>query len=325
MTAVDDATAADDVELRLLTLPDGRTLEVHLSHWSTTTTTPTGSGAPRGPRDASDEPPVLVDLHGTPSWGKTSRSTREAAAARGIRVLAPTRPGYSRSDPRPGRSVADVAADLSAVLDALGVGRIVVIGASGGGPHALATAALLGDRVAGVASISGVGPYGAPDLDFLAGMGQENVDEFGAALSGEAGLRTYLEAARPELVGMSAEAIVEVWSSILPPVDRALITGELAADLVESINEALAPGIEGWLEDDLAFVRDWGFDLTDVRCPVSVWQGGVDLMVPPAHGAWLAGHLRGARAHLLPDEGHLSIALGRIGDILDELLDDLEG
>jgi pimeloyl-ACP methyl ester carboxylesterase len=316
MTAVDDETPVDDVELRPLTLPDGRTLEVHLANWTSTNEIWTGAGG-------TGEAPVLVDLHGTPSWGRSLRPVREAAAARGVRVVAPTRPGYSGSDPQPGRSVADVAADVSAVLDALGVGRVVAAGGSGGGPHALATAALLGDRVAGVASISGVGPYGAPGLDFLAGMGQDNIDEFGAALAGEAQLRAYLEAARPEIMGTDAEAIARALDSLLPPVDRALVTGELAAEIVESFTRALEPGIEGWLEDDLAFARDWGFDLADLHCPVSVWQGGVDLMVPAAHGAWLARHIPGVRAHLLPDEGHLSVPATRIGDILDELLDDL--
>ncbi|WP_198950431.1 alpha/beta fold hydrolase [Kineosporia sp. A_224] len=298
----------DDVTQRMVELEDGGVLEVHLVNWSTT----------------PDDAPVAVDLHGTPSWGRPAGTTRAAAAARGVRLVAPTRAGYSTSSPAPGRDVAAVAADVAAVLDALGVGRVVVMGTSGGGPHALATAALLGDRVAAVASIAGVGPYGADGLDFLAGMGQDNIDEFGAALTGEGALRSYLEEQRAGLADLTPELLAQSWSSLLPPVDVAIVTGSaLAGELVESIEHALAPGIQGWLEDDLAFCTDWGFSLDDLRCPVSVWQGGVDLMVPAAHGAWLAQRIPAARAHLLPDEGHLSIAVGKVGEVLDELLPSL--
>ncbi len=300
----DDVTMADDVSTRTVPLDDGRTLEVHLANWATT----------------PDDAPVLVDLHGTPSWGRPFRHTRAAAFARGVRVFGPTRAGYGTSTPCPGRDVAAVAGDVAQALDALGVGRVVVVGTSGGGPHALATAAGLGDRVAAVASVAGAGPYGVPGLDFLAGMGQENVDEFGAALAGEDVLRPFLTAARDRIAGVSADAIAESLATLLPPVDRALVTGELADDIVESFTEALRPGIEGWVEDDLAFCQDWGFSLDDLRCPVSVWQGGVDLMVPAAHGRWLAGRIAGARAHLLPDDGHLSISMGRIAEIVDEML-----
>lgn len=294
----------DDGTLRMVELDEGGVIEVQLTNWTTT----------------PDDAPVLVDLHGTPGCGHLLVSTRQAAAARGLRVVAPTRPGYSTSSPKPGRTVADVAADVSAVLDDLGVGRVVVVGTSGGGPHALATAAGLGDRVAAVASVAGVGPYGAPDLDFLAGMGQENVEEFGTALEGEGPLRSYLEAQREGMTGATAEQVAEAMSTLLPPVDRDLLTGLLAEDILASFQRSLSLGVQGWLEDDLAFTSDWGFSLDDVRCPASVWQGDVDLMVPSAHGRWLAAHLPDVRAHLLGGEGHLSIASGRIGDILDELL-----
>lgn len=294
----------DDVTLRMVELPDGGVLEVGLAGWTTT----------------PDDAPVLVDLHGTPGCGRSTAAYRAAAAARGVRVVAPTRAGYGSSSPNPGRDVAAVAADVDAVLDALGVGRVVVVGTSGGGPHALATAAGLGDRVAAVASVAGVGPYGADGLDFLAGMGQDNLDEFGAAVQGEGLLRSYLEAQRTALAGVSADALAAGMASLLPPVDLAVLTGDVADDLVVHFNHGLSEGIEGWLGDDLAFVAPWGFALDDVRCPVSVWQGDADLMVPAAHGAWLAARLPGATAHLLPGEGHLSIAVGKAGEILDELL-----
>jgi pimeloyl-ACP methyl ester carboxylesterase len=81
------------------------------------------------------------------------------------------------------------------------------------------------------------------------------------------------------------------------------------------MDEALAPGIDGWAEDDLAFVAPWGVDLGAISVPIQVWQGGQDLMVPPAHGAWLARHVRGAEAHLRPDDGHLTLTVQRVGEV----------
>ncbi len=290
--------------MRLVALPDGRTLEVHLTNWD-------GTG-----RDA----PVVVDHHGTPGCGRPMATTAAAAARHGVRLVGPTRPGYAGSTRRPGRDVAAVAADVAAVLDRLGVDRAAVMGASGGGPHALATAAGLPGRIVAAAALASVGPYDAPGLDFLAGMGQDNLDEFGVALDGEPALRRYLEAARPGLVGVDAEAIARALDSLLPPVDRAAVTGVLATDLADEFTASLAPGIEGWLDDDLAFTRPWGFELADLSVPVSVWQGGVDLMVPAAHGAWLADRIPGAAAHLLPLDGHLSIQVGRIDEIIEWLV-----
>ena len=82
----------------------------------------------------------------------------------------------------------------------------------------------------------------------------------------------------------------------------------------------MSTGIAGWRDDDIAFVTPWGFDLPSIQTPVAVWQGGEDRMVPMAHGAWLATHIPGAESHLLPNEGHLSLALNKIGDVLDGLL-----
>jgi pimeloyl-ACP methyl ester carboxylesterase len=289
----------DDGEPTLVAMPDGRQLEVWMA----------------GPVDGVP----VVDHHGTPGCGRPDRHVVAAAEDLGVRLIRPTRPGYSRSDPRPGRDVAAVASDVAAVLDHLGVHRVAVMGESGGGPHALATAARLPDRVAAVATIAGVGPYGEAGLEFLAGMGQDNIDEFSAALEGEAPLRAFLEPIHPTLRRVTPEQIVTELSTLLPDVDRAVVSGELGEDLAGNFRLALQSGIEGWVDDDLAFTRPWGFDLREIQIPVTVWQGGQDLMVPSAHGEWLAGRLPKAKAQLLPRDGHLSIAAGRIREILTEL------
>jgi pimeloyl-ACP methyl ester carboxylesterase len=293
-----------DVQRREFDLPDGRRLEAFLVGWA----------------DTDDGAGVVVDHHGTPGCGHPSRLLVAAAAARGLRILAPTRPGYGASTPQPGRNVAAVAGDVAVLLDQLGVATAAVFGGSGGGPHSLATAALLPHRITAAATIAGVGPFGGPGLDFLAGMGQENIDEFGAALAGESELRAFLEAERPNVLAATAHQIAESMITLLPPVDVAVMTGVMADDVVATFSGALRPGIEGWLGDDLAFTRPWGFELSALAAvPVTIWQGELDQMVPAAHGRWLAEQLPHATVHLLPDDGHLSVAAARIGQILDDL------
>lgn len=288
------------VTTSMLTLPDGRGLEIAVS----------------GPADG----PVLLFHHGTPGSRSQGRHMQRAAHARGLRLVTYSRAGYGGSSRRPGRMVADVGADMAALLDHLGVARCFVGGWSGGGPHALATAAVLPERVDGVLLIAGVAPYGVAGLDFLAGMGQDNIEEFGAALEGEDSVRAFLEAVAPELRAADAQGLVGSLASLLPEVDRAVLTDEYGQDVAASFHDALRVGVDGWVDDDLAFTRPWGFDLGGLQRPSFLWQGTADLMVPFAHGEWLADHVAGVRAHLLPDEGHLSVGLGHIDAMLDELL-----
>jgi len=261
----------------------------------------------------------LVFHHGTPGALTQLRTMQRAAAERSLRLVTFSRPGYGASTRRPGRTVVDAVEDVTAVLDHLGADRCLVAGWSGGGPHALATAARLPDRVAGVLVIAGVGPYDVPDLDFLAGMGEDNLVEFGLAAQGEAALRPWLEEAAAELRDTTAAGLVAGMSTLLPDVDRAVLTDEYGEDMAAGFREALRTGVDGWLDDDLAFTQPWGFDLAELSVPTFLWQGSADLMVPFAHGRWLAGRLPDAVAHLQQGEGHLSVAVGSLPTMLDEL------
>ena len=268
-------------------LPDGRTLEYLLE------------GPPGGL--------PLILHHGTPSGAVRYAPMIEAATRHGLRVVLPSRPGYGGSTPHPGRRVAGVAADTAALLDSLGATEFVTIGWSGGGPHAFACAALLPGRCRGAATIAGVAPYRAPHLDWSAGMGEDNIAEFGAAAQGIAELDAFLSTAAGELARVSAADVVAAFGDLLSAVDVAALDDGFADYLAESSRYAVSAGIAGWREDDLAFLADWGFPLTDIRVPVAVWQGDQDRMVPFDHGRWLAAHIPGAEAHLLTGEGHLSV------------------
>jgi pimeloyl-ACP methyl ester carboxylesterase len=214
----------------------------------------------------------------------------------------------------------DVVADIAAVLASIGAERCLVAGWSGGGPHALACGARL-DAAAAVLVVAGVAPYGAQGLDWMSGMGEENIVEFSAAIQGEDELRSYLEHEREQLKDITAADIVSSLETLLPDVDKAVLTGEFGEDLAASFREAVRTGVDGWLDDDLAFTNPWGFGLDEVSAPALIWQGSADLMVPFAHGQWLATRLPGASAHLEEGEGHLSVGLGALDRMLDELVD----
>jgi pimeloyl-ACP methyl ester carboxylesterase len=249
---------------------------------------------------------VLVH-HGCPGSGGLAPWWAEDAAARGIRLVGYDRPGYGGSDRHAGRAVADGAEDAAAIADALGVDRFRTWGVSGGGPHALACAALLPDRVVAAATLASVAPRDAHGLDWLAGMGEDNVDEFGCAADGESALRPYLAGQSAQLRLAAPNDLAEALRTLLPPVDLAVLTGEFAAYLHDNIVSGLAVGEEGWLDDDLAFIAGWGFDLAAIRVPVLVVQGRHDLMVPFAHGTWLAAHVPGCTPRLSETDGHLTL------------------
>ncbi len=221
----------------------------------------------------------LVFHHGTPGAATPIRALERAAHARGLRLVTTSRPGYGGSTRQPGRTVADVAADTAAVLAAIGAERCLIAGWSGGGPHALACGARLGAATA-VLVIAGVAPYPAAGLDWMAGMGEENVVEFSTALRGEAELRPYLLKEAEQLREITADQIIASLKTLLPDVDRAVLTGEFGDDMAASFREAVRVSVDGWLDDDLAFTRGWGFGLEEITVPTMIWQGSADLMVP---------------------------------------------
>jgi pimeloyl-ACP methyl ester carboxylesterase len=289
-----------ELEARSVSVGDGRVLEVVLA----------------GPPDGKP----LLSHHGTPGAAEMFDPLVEIGAARGLRHIAYSRPGYGESSRHPRRTVADCIPDVVAVADALGYDRFYSVGGSGGGPHSIACAALLPERVIAAASVASPAPTDAEGLDWTASMGKENVAEVAASQSTDAEFEAYLDREAESIAGTSAEEIVTVLGDVVSEVDRRALSGPLAEFMVRETSHALASGIWGWFDDDRAILGDWGFEPTEQHAPLAVWHGGQDRFVPIAHGEWLAARL-GAEAHLLPDDGHLSLALGSYGDILDGLLE----
>ena len=260
--------------------------------------------------DAPAEAEVLIYHHGTPAAGPEDGYLLKASRAAGFRLVEIVRPGYGPASRQRGRTVADVVPIVQAWAAHLGVERFATIGWSGGGPHAIATAAMLPGSCVGALSLAGVAPFEAEGLDWTAGMGQDNLDEFAASVAGASELETFLTGAQDGLSTVTGADVVEQLASLLPEVDREHLVDGFGEHLAAQIRWSLAQGIWGWFDDDLAFVSPWGFDLAGVEVPVLVWQGSEDLMVPFAHGQWLAANIPSALPHLKQGEGHLSLAAG---------------
>lgn len=283
-----------------LRLPDGRDLQVRVA----------------GPTEG----PLLVFHHGSPGAAVPLPALEEAAAARGVRVAILSRPGFGASSRRPGRRVADVAADVAALAERFGAEHLLTVGWSGGGPHALATAALLPERVLAAATIGGVAPFDAEGLDWTEGMGEDNRIEYPLAARDPEGLLRWMEPQVEALRSATAETVAGALRSLVSPTDERALIGGLAEVVAASFRVAFLRGPWGWYDDDLAFVSPWGFELAAIRAPVAVWHGGEDRFVPLAHGRWLIERLPTARARLRPEHGHLSL-LEQIPAILDDLLE----
>jgi pimeloyl-ACP methyl ester carboxylesterase len=268
----------------------------------------------------ADHGTLLIFQHGSPGSAQPFEPFHRAAAERGIVLAFPSRAGFGGSSRQEGRTVASAAADAAALADHLGHDRFLTAGWSGGGPHALACAALLPDRVLASATIAGFAPYDAEGLDWTAGMGEDNQIEYPLAARDPAGSLEWMRPRVEAMAEIEAEQIVAELRSIISEVDAAQVTGEFGDNLAASFRGAFANGPWGWWDDDQAFVHEWGFDLSSIRVPLFVWQGRQDLMVPFAHGEWLATHVPNARARLFEEHGHLSLGVGAIGEILDELV-----
>jgi pimeloyl-ACP methyl ester carboxylesterase len=265
-------------------LPDGRTLAY----------------ADRGPADGTP----LVFHHGTPGSRAGHHPDPRVYEDTGVRAVTYDRAGYGLSDRLEGRDVAAVASDISELADELGFDRFAVMGVSGGGPHALACAALLSDRVTRAVVMVTPAPND-DDFDFLGGMTQSNIDEFKAALVGPEVIAAYL-APYVETLRTRPEALLDELATELPQPDQETIARpEVREMLLESWHEATRQGAAGWMDDDIAFTKTWGFDLAKVAADVCIWQGELDVLSPQAHGRRVAEQLPNAMFELVEARGHM--------------------
>jgi pimeloyl-ACP methyl ester carboxylesterase len=259
--------------------------------------------------------PVVVH-HGTPGAAVLHPQWNPLAAAERLRLVIYSRPGCGRSTRDRGRSVADAARDTAALADALGFDRFLTFGFSGGAPHALACAALLPERVVAAAAVASIAPFDAAGLDFFDGMGEGNVAEFGIVRDGgEDAIRPLAEEEAAAVQDTTLEQFVEIMAPFLTPADAEEARGPIGETLLRHFRGCTAHGVDGWIDDDLVFVRPWGFELASIRVPVLLWQGRHDAMVPFGHGRWLAAQIPGVEADLSETDGHLSLLTRRAPEL----------
>jgi pimeloyl-ACP methyl ester carboxylesterase len=288
-----------------MTTPDGRQLEVATL------------GDPSGL--------TVVFHHGTPGSVKLVNYFAKIADQSSLFFVTLSRAGYGTSSRLEGRSISSVVADVTTVLDALGRENYVAVGWSGGGPHALACAALDTPRCLAAWSLAGVVPVDA-DINWTEGMGPENLEEFSLAQEGGSEYEAHVMRDGERFAGATPENIIELFGGLLSEVDKlALAEYQARAVLAEASAHAFAQGYFGFFDDDRAFFAPWGFDPRAIAVPVFVWFGDHDLMVPPLHGQWLSQNIPTAIKVHKPQEGHVSLLTNHEDELKGSLTGAFDG
>ncbi len=297
--AVNSSTATGRIpKPDILALPDARRMAVY--HF----------GDPQGT-------PVFF-FHGWPSDAGTGVLLDAAARKHHLHVIAPDRPGIGRSDPKPNRTLADWPGDVRAIAAHYRLGKFAVLGISGGGPYALATARAMPGQVTSVTVVSGVPPLDDPrDVDTLPASyrrlmrGQSDHPE---------SMRVQFRAARPLLSHVVPDAFLYLGTLNLPAPDRAALANpRTAAAVFGGMRRSWRSSSDGVYEDAVLYASPWSFSPSQIRTPVEFWHGALDRNFPPELARKLAAKIPGARIHIVPDEGHYSLPVKHAEAILAPL------
>ncbi|MEW1771995.1 alpha/beta hydrolase [Streptomyces sp. NPDC086777] len=263
------------------------------------------------------ERPVFL-LHGMPGSRVGPRPRIRFLQQCGAALISFDRPGYGGSDRWAGRQVVDAVEDVAAVADALGLKRFAVVGRSGGGPHALACAALLPDRVTRAAAMVALAPRDAEGLDWFAGMAPFNVQEFHTVVTDPERYAARI-IPRSAVIRRNPARMLEDLYSELTEDDRRIVSDSRTwSMLLRNYREALRTPY-GWIDDAIALTSPWGFDPARIRVPVLLWHGAKDVFSPASHFSWLAARIPRVKAVLEPKAAHFA-SLRALPQVLDWLL-----
>ncbi len=261
----------------------------------------------------------LFYLHGLPGSRYECQLVDSPAREAGVSVIAPDRPGYGLTAPRHDRSLRAWTRDIAALADRLAIDRFCVVGVSGGGPCALACAHEMPERVTAVGLVAGLGPVYETPLR--------------AALGWPARLGFYLANTTPALfellVGRPVarlartrpELLIRLVANINGGPDRQiLLQPHILRAFRISIQACFQQGTLGSMQDLQLFRQPWGFELGNVRQQVTLWHGEADKVVPPGHSIHMHHRLPNSSLDIVPQEGHFSLPLKHISDILETVL-----
>ena len=264
--------------------------------------------------------PVFL-LHGTPGSRVGPRPRSQLLHRLGVRLISFDRPGYGGSDRLPGRRVADAAADVAAIADAFGLDQFAVVGRSGGGPHALACAAFLPERVSRAAVLVGLAPREADGLDWFDGMADSNVDAYAGPAGRLDRVIARLTATADSVRGDPASLITMLQAEMTDDDRRVVSDAGIRLGLIRAYAEALRESPYGWIDDVSAFRTEWGFDPAAVSVPVLLWHGERDIFSPVGHSRWLGARIPDAMVVVKSDAAHFD-ALSVLPDVLQWLIAD---
>jgi len=264
--------------------PDGRRLSVE------------SIGAPEGR-------PVFL-LHGTPGGRNGPRPRGIFLYRRGVRLISYDRPGYPGSDRKEDRTVADAAIDVEAIADHFEIDRFSVVGRSGGAPHALACAALLGDRVICAAALGGLAPYDAEGLDWMSGMAASNQRAYRHAGGDLRALIAMLNEQAGQVRSNSESLIQLLWPDLAEHDKNVMGNIAIRRKVAEVHAAALSETTDGWIDDVVALSRPWNFDPAEITVPVLLWHGSKDIFSPIMHTYWLSDKIRSSELVVEDDAAH---------------------
>jgi pimeloyl-ACP methyl ester carboxylesterase len=289
--------------------------------------------------DPSGRP--VIYLHGTPASRVLDPRWTADALRQGIRLIGYDRPGYGGSTPLAGRRVADAAADVAAIADHLNLPRVAVWGISGGGPHALACAALLPTRCVGAAVLESPAPpeYGPAErstkvnkhvsCEPLVSLREQQIWKKAHQEQDTKSVRTNLSLL--EVLASNRPSLRRgIYRMLMPlyigSVEARALSRACAQWTVSSMREGFQQGVEGGQDDEIAiYHQPWGFEFADIRVPVLLWHGQKDQFVGVREGRWLADHIPKVESRFPAEDGHVSIAEYRIPEVHRWLLSKFDG
>jgi pimeloyl-ACP methyl ester carboxylesterase len=241
----------------------------------------------------------------------------------GLQLICYDRPVYCGSDRKPGRTVRDAADDVAAIADKLGADRFAVVGRSGGGPHALACAAVMPERVSSTAVLVSLAPSDAVGLDWYHGMNRQNIQEYGAADAGLQARLTNIASWVEQAQQDPRRVIGQIESELSEPDKRVVGDVALRRLLVDTYAEALRQGAAGWIDDVLAFRKPWDIALSNITSRVRLWHGADDRFSPVDHTRWLGRHIPQVKVEIQAGIGHFG-AVEVLPGILSWIADDID-